>query len=275
MGHHAMSADRRRDLGPPGRPAAGHAARAGFTLVEMLVVIAIIAMLTALVTPAVMNARRRAQIASIKLEIDMLHKAIVNYKNEYGTFPPCNSGTAAGQPMVKHLQRLFPRCPDVPAHLAAVGAGAITPSNALASWLLGFTNDPSRPLGTAERLKLFDFDAGRFRGGAYAPAGLPGSPYVYLDSSSYATLAYTGETADELAVMGAHRVPATPPGDKPDSTVPNAWYFTTAGSGTNVFFNPDSFQILCAGLDGVFGTDDDMSNFWRGTRGDYLDSPEP
>lgn len=248
-----MFRDRRRDdrpscsdLVPPGGPAAG---RAAFTLVELLVVIGIIAVLAALVTPAVVNARRTAHIASIKLEIDMLHKAIVNYKNEYGTFPPCNSGTAAGQPMVKHLQRLFPRCPDVPAHLAAVGAGAITPSNALASWLLGFTNDPSRPLGPTERLKLYDFDAGRVSGGAYAPAGLPSSPYVYIDSSAYGTAAAPAMYGDYQAQTQV----------------------LTTGT---VFFNPDSFQILCAGLDGSFGTDDDLSNFWKGTRRDYRDSPQ-
>jgi hypothetical protein len=38
------------------------------------------------------------------------------------------------------------------------------------------------------------------------------------------------------------------------------------------FANPDTFQILCAGRDEIFGNDDDLSNFWPGTRREYLDS---
>jgi len=37
-------------------------------------------------------------------------------------------------------------------------------------------------------------------------------------------------------------------------------------------FNPDSFQVINAGRDEEFGTDDDLSNFWPGTRREYLDS---
>ena len=55
--------------------------RSGFTLVELLAVIMIIALLAALVTPAVMRARNTARNAAIKAEIDLLHMAIMNYKN--------------------------------------------------------------------------------------------------------------------------------------------------------------------------------------------------
>jgi hypothetical protein len=48
--------------------------------------------------------------------------------------------------------------------------------------------------------------------------------------------------------------------------------FYNSGSETNDFFNADTFQILCAGRDEIFGNDDDLSNFWPGTRKDYLDS---
>lgn len=240
MTNHASLPPHRRHSRP--RPP-----RAAFTLVELLVVIGIVAVLAALVTPAVMNARRTARIASIKLEIEMLDKALVNYKNEYGSFPPCNSTTGAGEPLAKHLQRLFPRC-KVPEHLTDVGAGAITPANAIASWLLGYTNDPSRPLGPTPRQKLYDFDMGRLSGGAYAPSGLPNSPYVYIDKSNYGTV------------------------DTPNPFDGYQAQVQVLPSGASQFFNPDSFQILCAGLDGIFGNDDDLSNFWKGTRREYLDS---
>jgi len=147
------------------------------------------------------------------------------------------------------------------------------------------------------RMKIFDFDEARVTSATsanplqYHPPGLPQSPYHYIDSSRYAAtnlatgttinpstgtllrnLAYTGTTAAQLSDVGAHRVPRRPLPRKPTPTTPDAWYFTTVGSGTNEFFNPNSFQILCAGVDGIFGTDDDLSNFWKGTRRDYLDS---
>jgi prepilin-type N-terminal cleavage/methylation domain-containing protein len=60
----------------------------GFTLVEMLVVLGIIALLVGLLLPAVMaavNASRRAQMA---LEISQLDQAVNAYKNQFGDFPP-------------------------------------------------------------------------------------------------------------------------------------------------------------------------------------------
>jgi prepilin-type N-terminal cleavage/methylation domain-containing protein len=71
-------------------------ARGGFTLVELLVVIIIIAILAAIAVPAVMRATATAQNARIKTEIDMLHMAIQQYKNEYGSYPPCADVDAAG-----------------------------------------------------------------------------------------------------------------------------------------------------------------------------------
>ena len=231
------------------------ARRSGFTLVELLAVIMIIALLAALVTPAVMRARTSARNAAIKAEIDMLHMAIMNYKNDYGSFPPAvdlNPGTASTPPTPaqKHLQRLFPRCANVVGQFSAGGAGQITPINALASWLLGFTGDPSNPLlPPANRKKLFDFDQTRINAstGGYAPAGKSLSPYIYMDYASYAYCA-----SNPVSVSNGTMTPE----------------LTAAGSA----FNPDTFQILCAGQDETWGTDDDLSNFWKGTRKEYLDS---
>ncbi|MFM7243683.1 MAG: type II secretion system protein [Planctomycetaceae bacterium] len=256
-------ADRRSD-----RPA-------GFTLVELLVVIMIIALLAALVTPAVMRARTTARNAAIKAEIDMLHMAIMNYKNDYGSFPPAVDANpaATGSASQKHVQRLFPRC-TVASQFA--GATPVTPTNAIASWLSGYRSDPQNPLTNpatpgvpaTDRKKLFDFDQSRLSGASYAPAGKKGSPYIYIDSASYSLRPY--DTA-KLGTAGAQRVPATPP------ATGTAKDFGTAvpppsSPAPQPFFNPDTFQILCAGQDETFGTDDDLSNFWKGTRKEYLDS---
>ena len=68
------------------RSAAGP--RAGFTLVELVIVIAIIGILAALITPAVMRAFGSARDAKVKVEITQLASAIAAFKATYGMDPP-------------------------------------------------------------------------------------------------------------------------------------------------------------------------------------------
>lgn len=124
---------------------AGAPSRGAFTLVELLVVIGILGVLAALITPAVFQARVSARNAAIKAEIDMLHMAIMNYKNEYGSFPPCSSVASASSPAAKHVNRLFPR---------SSGAGDTSvrsPENALVRWLRGYSSDPTDPFGAGRK----------------------------------------------------------------------------------------------------------------------------
>ena len=246
---HPLPLGEGRGEGAPARHSRVPPAPRGFTLVELLVVVGIIAMLAALVTPAVIRARSAARSAAIDTEIDLLHMAIMTYRNEYGSFPPSDSNTASGSPMVRHLQRLFPRC-NVPAHLTAAGALGITPQNGLVTWLGGYTLDPTSPLlPAASRRRLYDFDRTRQAGSGlaatYAPVNLPNSPYIYIDNTVYATGTF---------IIGTNTYTAQPPGGP--------------------FFNPDTFQILCAGVDQVWGNADDLSNFWRGTRQQHAASSQ-
>jgi prepilin-type N-terminal cleavage/methylation domain-containing protein len=248
-------------------------ARHGFTLVELLAVILIIGMLAGLLTPAVMQALKKSRNAAIKAEIDMLHMAIMNYKNEYGSFPPAASALVPGSPVFRHMQRLFPRCSNIPGQFVGPNAGPVTPENALVSWLRGYTNDPTSPLQPPGNRKwLFDFDRARISATAsYAPAGKPGAPYIYIDASNYQAFPYTHTGPGAMFVPP----PPPPPPVADNRPVDKHRWFTNLGlSGIQEqeFFNPDSFQIICAGRDEEFGTDDDLSNFWPGTRREYLDS---
>jgi prepilin-type N-terminal cleavage/methylation domain-containing protein len=187
----------------------------GFTLVELLVVIGIIALLAALVTPAVMRSMSTARAAAVKTEIDLLSTALMTYKNEYGSFPPAdmrglwddgNKAVDKAHPVYKHLKRAFPRLSE-PEGLTASQVSPyyfmaqMSPAQALVFWLQGFYENPQFPLtngvpltiaaprsGDAQgsRRKLFDFDDKRLYAASegYFPA-LEFSAAHYGDPQSF------------------------------------------------------------------------------------------
>jgi general secretion pathway protein G len=62
--------------------------RAGFTLVELLVVVVVIGILVALLVPAVMGGIRRARDAQTSAEIQTIAQSLQSFKTKYGDFPP-------------------------------------------------------------------------------------------------------------------------------------------------------------------------------------------
>ncbi len=66
----------------------------GFTLVEMLVVIAIIGILAALLFPAIAAAKRSAMKAQAQTEVKNLEAALKSYYAEYSKWPGDNNGDA-------------------------------------------------------------------------------------------------------------------------------------------------------------------------------------
>jgi len=235
-------------------PAAGGHRRSGFTLVELLVVLLIVGMLAAILTPVVMQSLAKARNAAIKAEIDMLHMAIMNYKNEYGSFPPCSDAPVGGGSglVFRHVQRLFPRAPVANLPPNPVPPTSLSPATALFYWLSGYSDIPTDPLSLTGRNKLYDFDQPRVMasssvagaGNFYHPSQKPSAPYIYIDSPHYTASAFAAPGGSYAAEMDA----------------------------SGVVFHPETFQILCAGRDEQWGTEDDLSNFWPGTRGEYLDS---
>lgn len=64
-----------------------------FTLVELLVVIAVIAILAAFVVPVARGVMRHSYISHAQAEMNQLETAIERYKNTYGFYPPGNGMT--------------------------------------------------------------------------------------------------------------------------------------------------------------------------------------
>ena len=61
--------------------------RAGFTLVELLVVVGIIAVLIALLMPALSKVRKHAQEVSCAANLHSIGQALTMYTQQYDRFP--------------------------------------------------------------------------------------------------------------------------------------------------------------------------------------------
>lgn len=84
------------------------ARRQGFTLMEMLVVLAILVLLVAMVAPRVLGTQKKADINAAKTQVGLLKASLERYALDMKTFPateqglqalleaPADEGTAAG-----------------------------------------------------------------------------------------------------------------------------------------------------------------------------------
>ena len=80
--------------------------RFGFTLVELLIAIAIIGILMSLTVTAVTRAITRGRETASRLEINALSQAIEQYNLKYGDYPPDGSSE---QVLLRHVRKIFPR----------------------------------------------------------------------------------------------------------------------------------------------------------------------
>jgi general secretion pathway protein G len=68
---------------------------AGFTLIEMMVVIAIIGILVALIVPRIMGRPDEARITAAKLDIGTINQALKLYRLDIGRYPTTEQGLNA------------------------------------------------------------------------------------------------------------------------------------------------------------------------------------
>ncbi len=159
-----------------------------FTLVEMLVVMAIIAILAAILLPAIRAAVSAAKNNRIAQEVNSLHQAVEAYKAKFGDYPPDFSsvqwrgpwntpwnpatGTKnelfdANNVVVRHLRKAFPRhTENLPAFFVDSSGNTMVPNQAeaLVFWLSQLKNDPRRPLSSSvEVISHFTFDESRIQ----------------------------------------------------------------------------------------------------------------
>ncbi len=118
--------------------------RNGFTLVELLIVLAIIGVLAGILVPTAYSAFKRAKTTSLKMEVDMISSAVEQFRTKYGEYPPDGSSW----PAVERVLRLaFPRILD--SEIMAVklaSSSSINRGEALVFFLGGFSSNPEMPI---------------------------------------------------------------------------------------------------------------------------------
>lgn len=232
--------------------------RAGFTLVELLVVIVVISVLLALILPAISRVRQSVNVAKVQTEISQLESAIIQFRGTYGIEPPSRfviyiteAGWNSDLPSKVIARRMWPHFD----FKMDGGAGTKYPSTWTADQKMnsgecllfflggviengkqpnGFSKNPSLPFspGGNRSAPFLEFDQTRIRdtdnNGLFEYHDIlqsPGRPYLYFSS-------YEGR------------------GYKPAELCMGMTDFYRTASAP---FKPHSFQIISPGIDGEYG----------------------
>lgn len=267
------------------------AGRSGFTLVELLVVIIIIAALITLVVPALIGGRTTMQIAQAKTEISNLDTAIAAFKNEFGVHPPSRFVIPPSADQTNQSQRILRRIwPQVQGDggLVAPSSGPVTLNGAecLVLFLggtfevdangrftyLGFSKNPRTPFakGGARIGPFYEFSAIVDRlqdldgnGFAVMVDSIDGSesPYLYLTPQGYKPASNNNNNTSTAPIHSGGALAEA--------------YRQTA----TAYWKPKDYQLISAGLDGQFGSGglvsaaspqdkDNITNFSSGQLGE-------
>ncbi len=267
--------------------------RRSFTLVELLVVVAIIGILVALLVPTLYRVVIKARQSVIAQELNQLHLAIEAYKQKFGDYPPDFTSVQnisqlndASELVVRHLRKGHPRHQENLTDVFTDGSSTLqtpTPAEALVFWLAQLRNDARRPLSgpssvdPKDFVSLFPFDEKRLVytrtiGNpakpesqhdlyVYVPPSGKDMPYVYFDSRIYSDATPIGGVASNPPVASLSVL-------KDSSATPLLYPYATRVNPTAplTMANRTTYQLISAGLDGEYG---DVSSITAGDPSTY------
>ena len=201
---------------------------AGFTLIEILAVIAILGLLMSLAIYNFSKHRQAGEVAATRARILTLGNEMQKYS------------TAKGGPPFDRLAKINVQCNNqinegVEALFASLQNKDFPDGSILDElWLANTDNDVTST--------SFHRIAG-FKNELFEVTDVWGNPFAYFHYTNYGT----SQTV---------RMAVAAEGEDPDQVV-TPWQSKKTGT----FANPDSYQIISAGPDKIFGTIDDVSNF--------------
>ena len=271
--------------------------RSAFTLIELMVVITIIALLMALVLPAIQKVRIGARRAQTGADISQLSAAAASFKQEFKFYPPSelivvNPTTGALTAMPFRIPTNYPSGPAVTLVQAQEQASFDIYRKMYPRWSGGAAGTPTGFVNGGTNLSgiqcLFYFTTGPGNTGWAIDAPIPPSPAANAKKGPY--FEYGGQPlATPYMYNDAFGIPyayfASGLGGKyPDpTTYPGVTQFAVINPflSANKYVNSDSVQIISAGADKTFGPGgnwapgsgayaeaaigaDDMANFYGG-----------
>jgi prepilin-type N-terminal cleavage/methylation domain-containing protein len=263
-----------------------NAQRAGFTLVEMLVVVAIIVILAAILIPVANGVVRNARNATIGFEISQIDSAVNTFRSAHGgLYPPSfgeaqaagttyaaiyTGGTWQQTRLGRYIMKAFPKASarDVQ-YLFTQVADNQDQSTALIYWLTQTSEDVRYPFTGPTKKSYLAVDETRLitvatiAGDAsvtppipaltlnsYKPKNAGESVYLYIEASHYPLHCIADLSQDQSAATAAGTGARTP-----DLSVrPFLKLNLQDNNSANLknYVNSDTYQLFCAGLDARF-----------------------
>lgn len=274
--------------------------RAGFTLVEVLVTIAIVAVLASLLLVAVGRVVRAGEDAKARNDLSQLSVAIESFKAKYGVYPPdqitlksAYANTIPDNLQYAKLKNIWPRIPRTGINLGSIPDGInLTGAQCLVFFLMGptgegFSSNSSQPFsGVGTVLPQADLPSARLK--PPSTLGISGwsDAVVYVDVYGKQPILYFATQVNNdygvdsngvgipnpvtagLVVDPEDNYPNT--GDPAHGNVKIQPYKLTATK----FANSHTFQLICAGHDCSFGPGGlwtPGTSFWAATTAGHDD----
>jgi len=279
-----------RQYDPPQRPVTAAntpSSRPGFTLIELMAVILVIGILTAIMLPAISNVRRTARIAQVTVDIKNLEKAIADFKLKYGMEPPSSflisatpsdyTGSAIGKNSLAVMRQLWPNYDPSDSSVGLPGTlmGGVDGKYLNgAECLTFFLGGPGvySSTGSATDCSPLGFSANPRN--PFASGGTRVGPFYEFDSSRLVDTNNNGfyELIDTLPnqttpyfylssyggrgyqLRGYNNTLGDDDDEMPSSVGMTYAYFKSVSGGTPVYWNAKTFQIISPGFDNTFGT---------------------